>query len=150
MRRSLKWSVLFVLVFISFAWALDAPLTQLSTDGNFEGALLRCSVRDNVLTIQVSFKNLGQQRLSYAFPFADVYYTDIKNKKKYYPLKDSGGRVLAGPAHDWIGGGNFEQWIDPGTKRIFWIKFPAPPETTDSIDIYIPGMLPFEGAKISR
>ncbi len=150
MKRSFKWSVFFVFAFVCLAWAMEPLQTQLSSDGNIEGALLRCSIRDGVLTLQVSFKNLAQQNVEPSFPFADVYYTDIKEKKKYYPLRDSEGRVLAGPAHDWIGGGNFEQWIEPGAKRIFWIKFPAPPDTTDSIDIYIPNMLPFEGVKITR
>jgi len=150
MKRRIGWMVLFVIIFASAAWAMNVNQTQPTTDGKFEASVIRAQVRGDVLTFQVLFKNVSSARNRFGFKFADVYYTDIKAKKKYYGLKDTNGNFIAGPVHYWVGGGDFLQWMKPGEKRIFWIKFPAPPQSTETVDLYIPQVMPFEGIKISR
>ncbi len=147
-KRGVIAGVIFLLVFVTSLWALDAIQTQPSTDGSFELSLIRASVRGDVLTFQVAIKNTSSQRLRYTFFFRDVYYTDGKAKKKYYALKDSKGLYIAGPAYDHNAGGSFNMWLKPNGKALFWIKFPAPAEDVEEVDFYVPGALPFEGIKI--
>ena len=142
--------VLLVMMGASTGWGSNVIQTQMSSDGKFEASVISARVRGEVLTFQVLFKNVSSARDSFGFNFADVYYTDIKAKKKYYGLKDTNGNFIAGPVHYWIGGGDFLQWMNPREKRIFWIKFPAPPQSTETVDLYIPYIMPFEGIKISR
>ena len=149
-RRVMFWTGLFLLVGAVSCWAGGAIQTQPAAQGPFEADVIRASVRDNVLTVQVAFRCQGTSSDPLSFRFGDVYITDLKNKKKYYPLKDSSGRYLAGPAANWLEGGKFESWMKPGDRSIFWVKFPAPPPDVQTIDIVVPGFLPFEDVPITR
>ncbi len=148
-RLALVCGVLFLLAGSASAWA-GVIQTQPATAGPFEADIIKASVRDNVLTIQVAFRCQGPSSNPISFKFGDVYLTDLKNKKKYYPLKDSSGRYLAGPAADWLEGGTYSAWMKPGDRFIFWIKFPAPPADVEKIDVMVPGFLPFEDVPIKR
>ncbi len=150
MKKLSVFAVLFLIAVVSPVWAMEPIQTQMSTDGNFDVSLLKAKVKGDVLTVQVMFKNTSSEKRNYGFAFKDIYYTDIKNKKKYYGLKDTEGHYIAGPASNWLSGGNFNVYVEPGGKAILWIKFPAPPESTETIDIYIPWALPFEDVKIER
>ena len=150
MRKSISLLIFFVLLLAAALWALEAIQTQMSTDGNFEVSLIRAKVKGEVLTIQVLLKNTSSRNKDYGFYFKDIYYTDTKEKKKYYGLRDTNGHYIAGPVEDWSAGGVFRAKLEPNAKAIFWIKFPAPPATTETIDIYIPWALPFEDVKITR
>ena len=150
MKKLSLFAVLFWAAVVCSAWAMEAIQTQMSTDGNFDVSLIRAKVSKDVLTVQVLFKNTSSTKRFYSFDFRNVYYTDTKDKKKYYGLKDSEGHYIAGPAFNWLRGGKLNVYVAPGDKLIFWIKFPAPPEATESIDIYIPWALPFEDVKIQR
>jgi hypothetical protein len=98
----------------------------------------------------VAFRSHASEQKRLRFAFGEVYLTDLKSKKKYYPLKDSSGRYLAGPAANWISGGTYNAWMKPGDRFIFWIKFPAPPANVQTIDVVVPGFLPFEDVPITR
>ena len=150
MKRKIGLIVLFVMVFASGVWAMNVIQTQMSSDGNFEASLIRAQVNGEILTIQVLFKNISAKGRRCGFEFGNVYYTDTKAKKKYLGLKDAGGRYIAGPAESWIAGGSFSPFLKPQEKRIFWMKFPAPSATTETIDIFIPRAMPFEAVKITR
>jgi hypothetical protein len=150
MKKKMGLMVICLLVFASAVLAMNVIQTQMSSDTNFEASLIRAQVHGEVLTVQIIFKNLSSKERRYTFDFGNVYYTDTKEKKKYLGLKDAGGRFIAGPAYRWIGGGSFSPWLKPQAKSIFWMKFPAPPETTETIDIFIPGIMPFEAVKVAR
>jgi hypothetical protein len=124
--------------------------TQPSTDGNFELSVVRTSIRGDVLTVQVIIKNIASSQREYEFNFKDIYYTDIKNRKKYYGLRDTKNIYIAGPVAGNAFGGYFRHVFQPGDQAIFWIKFPAPAEDTGKIDIYIPFALPFEDVTLKR
>jgi len=141
---------IFLLAGVVSVWAADVIQTQPATSGPFEADIIRASVRENVLTIQVAFRCLGKSRKPLNFKFGDVYITDLKDKKKYFPLKDSSGKYLAGPAANWLYGGMYNAWMKPGDRFIFWIKFPAPPATTQTVDVMVPGFLPLEDVLITR
>lgn len=137
-------------VFSLPGYAQEAIQTQPSSDGNFEASLIGAKVRRKVLTVKIKVKNITTKNNKLECRYKSVYYTDIKNKKKYFALKDSEGKYIAGPLDRGSDGGKVERYIDSGGQGIIWIKFPAPPETTDTIDIVIPKILPFEEIEIKR
>ena len=69
---------------------------------------------------------------------------------KYFPLQDDKGIFLAGPQHDNRNGGTFEGKIKGGESMTIWVKFPAPPKGTTTVDLFVPGMLPFEDLQVSQ
>ncbi len=130
--------------------AQDAMQTQMSSDGNIKASLFEAKVRRNVLTVKVTLENISGARVDPMIIYRDVYYTDIEKEKKYFVLKDAEGKYISGPKYDGNDGGRFWYDIEPGGKKIFWVKFPAPPESTKVVDIFIPGVLPFEEIEIKR
>ncbi len=141
-----------VLVFLpALSSSAMTPIdTQPSSDGTLEASVVGLKVRNGVLTVKFSLKNITGKTLEPGISFAQTYYIDIKEKKKYFGLKDEKGMYIAGPVkYNWDGG-FFKEKIPPGGKAFVWIKFPAPPEGTEEIDIYLPGFLPFEGVRLKR
>ena len=140
-------SLLFIIPLIVFA--SNEPIdTQPSSDGLTEASIIGLKIRNGVLTVRFSIKNLTDNTVEPGISFAKAYYIDTKEKKKYFPLKDEKGMFIAGPTkYNWDGG-FFEQKILKGGKAFLWIKFPAPSNDTKEIDIYLPGFLPFEGIKL--
>lgn len=141
--------ILLVLIVLPVcAWALSEIDTQPASDGMSEASIVGIKVRNGVLTVKFSIKNTTDSVIEPGVSFAKTYYISVKDKKKYFGLKDERGVFIAGPAtFDWDGG-FFKQKISPGGKAFLWIKFPAPSQETDEIDVYLPGYLPFEGIKI--
>ncbi len=142
--------MLLLLLVGSTAWGAQVIQTQPATWGGIEADLLEARVRGKVLTVEVAFRCVSAIERPLRFRFADLYFTDLSENRKYYPLKDTSGRYLAGPAHDYEQGGTYQASMKPGDRFLFWAKFPAPAVTTQSVDIFIPGFLPFEGVPISR
>jgi len=143
-------SLLLSFIFISVSSAQKTIQTQPSSDGTIEASLIEAKVKRNVLTIKVQLKNTSSKWIEPEIPFKQTFYTDIDTNKKYYALKDSEGKFIAGPAsYDW-GGGTFKEKIGSNQSKIIWIKFPAPPADTKTIDIFIPHLLPFEDVTIQR
>jgi len=132
------------------AYAMESIQTQPSSDGNFEASLIGVKIRDEILTLKVMLKNVGSKKKGISIEFAEVYYTDVKDKKKYFVLKDSEGIYIAGPQYGKSGGGYFKSYIKAGSQAIVWIKMPAPPATTETIDLFLPGFLPLEEVAITR
>ncbi len=128
-------------------YAMETIQTQPSSDGNFEASLTSIKIKRGVLTINIRVKNVSLKSAGMDFSYKEVYYIDVDNKKKYFVLRDSEGKYIAGPN---LTSGTFYYSIDPDGQKIAWIKFPAPPETTNTIDIFVPGILPFEEIKVTR
>jgi hypothetical protein len=153
MRKKLSKLFLYILTIIllvTVVYAQEAIQTQLSSDGSINASLIEAKVKRGVLTVKVILKNISNQGIEPEIAFGKAYYTDIEANKKYFALKDADGKFIAGPAgYDW-GGGTFKERIAVNNKQILWIKFPAPPDTTTKIDIFIPKILPFEDISIQR
>ncbi|NLI80380.1 MAG: hypothetical protein GX443_01660 [Deltaproteobacteria bacterium] len=144
----LSVAVFFLLCFPVFSQ--EAIQVQPSSDGKIEASVTQAKVRGNVLTVMIKLKNTTDGSLEPELRFQEFYVTDVKDKKKYFPLKDSKGVILAGPQHyDW-GGGTFKGRIKGGEFMTIWAKFPAPPEATETVDLFIPGIMPFEDLPLSR
>lgn len=69
------------------------------------------------------------------------YCVDSANKKKYAPIRDNAGAVLASRVPV-----PFE--VAEGQRRRLWAKFPAPAATVATIDFYPIGTPPIEGVPI--
>jgi hypothetical protein len=69
-----------------------------------------------------------------------VYFTDPAENKKYGGLKDSGGQ--------WISQGEAKAYA-PGDQQGIWMKFPAPPPSSNKITFVFPGFPPFEDLLVS-
>lgn len=70
----------------------------------------------------------------------DVYFTDPAENKKYLGLKDSAGqRIAQGVSKNYA----------PGDQQGMWMKFPAPPPSSNKITFVFPGFPPFEDLSVS-
>jgi hypothetical protein len=81
-----------------------------------------------------------EQGIAHSWSWNGVYFTDPVENKKYLGLKDSAG--------DWLGEGN-DKTYGPGDQQMMWMKFPAPPPTSNKISFVFPGFPPFEDLPVS-
>jgi len=83
----------------------------------------------------------GPKPIHYDFSWAELYYTDPAENKKYAFLTDSEGNRIV------------DMWwgeLGPGEQRLQWAKFPAPPATSTKVTVYIPKFVPFEDTPVSQ
>ena len=131
----------------SRAWAADPLQTQMSMSGDMDVEVLKASILDNIFTVVLLYRNNGEAKERIYYNFAGVYFIDDTEKKKYHVLKDSNNRWIGAPMNS---AGDISKKIAAGGKQLVWFKFPAPPATVESINLVIPGVLPFEELAISR
>lgn len=73
--------------------------------------------------------------------WADLYYIDPVENKKYAYLTDAAGaRILEVFFGD----------LPAGQQRSSWAKFPAPPPTSTKIAVHIPAFPPFEDVPLAQ
>lgn len=80
------------------------------------------------------------KKIHYGFSWAELYYIDPAENKKYQFLTDAAGNRILDV---------FEGDYAPGQQRVQWAKFPAPPASSTKISIAIPKFAPFEDIPIS-
>ena len=145
--RALILIVLLAIFSYSRAWAADPLQTQMSMSGDMDVEVLKASILDNIFTVVLLYRNNGEAKERIYYNFAGVYFIDDTEKKKYHVLKDSNNRWIGAPMNS---AGDISKKIAAGGKQLVWFKFPAPPATVESINLVIPGVLPFEELAISR
>jgi hypothetical protein len=145
--RALILIVLLAVFSYSRAWAADPLQTQMSMSGDMDVEVLKASILDNIFTVVLLYRNNGEAKERVYYNFAGVYFIDDTEKKKYHVLKDSNNRWIGAPMNS---AGDISKKIAAGGKQLVWFKFPAPPATVESINLVIPGVLPFEELAISR
>jgi len=150
MARKTIVGILLVLFMAGVTYAQEAIQTQTSSDGKTEAAIIGAKVRKEILTIKIEIKNISDKNEKIKFRYANIYLTDLNQKKKYFILKDTEGQYIAGPKSDSNSGGRFWETLPVGDKRTVWLKFPAPPETTKNVDLFLPKILPFEDVPLKR
>jgi hypothetical protein len=76
------------------------------------------------------------------FSWAQLYYIDPAENKKYLPLTDSANNRILEMSWD----------IDlaPGQQRLNWAKFPAPPPGSTKISVSIPNFSPIEDVPVAQ
>lgn len=70
-----------------------------------------------------------------------VHLVDVANKKKYLVLRDSEKTCLC--SRD-------VENIEPGGSTLLWARFPAPPESVETIAVVVPHFIPMDDVPISR
>jgi hypothetical protein len=80
--------------------------------------------------------------IRYDFAWAQLYYIDPTENKKYQYLTDSANNGILEVFKD--------RDLPAGQQRLNWAKFPAPPATSTKISISIPRFPPFEDVPIAK
>lgn len=106
--------------------------------------LTQLTVKDNIITVKLKIRNNSEQNEKMNFYFKDLFLIDEQNQKKYYVLKDSEGKCIAGPFSGDAEGGRFEFWIESKKISNIWAKLPLPLDNPSTISLAVPGFLPFE------
>ena len=145
--RALILIVLLAIFSYSRAWAADPLQTQMSMSGDMDVEVLKASILDNIFTVVLLYRNNGEAKERIYYNFAGVYFIDDTEKRKYHVLKDSNNKWIGAPMNS---AGDISRKIAAGGKQLVWFKFPAPPAAVKSINLVIPGVLPFEELAISR
>ena len=145
--RALILIVLLAVVSYTRAWAAEPLQTQMSMSGDMDVDVLKASILDNIFTVVLVYRNNGKAEEKIYYDFAGVYFIDDTEKKKYHVLKDSNNKWIGAPMNS---AGDISRKIAAGGKQLVWFKFPAPPATVKSINLVIPGVLPFEELAVSR
>lgn len=122
------------------------PIANVKGDGGLELAVHSARRDDGgFLTVDGQFKNTGSTGFSVPISwngmeqavaatghsFAGMTLVDSKGKKRYYVLRDTDNRPLTTYGYD--------GFIQPGATLTFFAQFPAPPQTTTTVDLQFPG-----------
>lgn len=82
-------------------------------------------------TVPISWNGMEQSVAATGRSFAGMTLVDSKGKKRYYVLRDTDNRPLTTYA--------YSSYINPGATLTFFAQFPAPPQTTTTVDLQFPG-----------
>lgn len=149
--RTRTWFVLAAIVLgslaASSAWAQKAIQTQMGMVGDVEVDVVKAAVQEGILTVVLAYRNTGANSIKIQVGFADVYYLDDVEKKKFHVLRDSQNAWIAAPTDRQ---NQIETWVNSRAKLAVWFKFPAPSDQAKTINLVIPGVLPFEKLPITR
>ncbi|WP_428630948.1 hypothetical protein [Sphingopyxis sp.] len=136
------------------AAAEDAPVAKMpaqvaiQSQPGPEGSqidLLKLAVTGDILTATFRCSS-SEQFNSMSFPIPKISMIDDATAQQISILKDNAGAWLASNVSP-----SGYMGFDCGTKPgVFWAKFPAPPATSKTVSINIPGVAPFDGVPITR
>jgi hypothetical protein len=107
-------------------------------------ALNKVAVAGDILTVATTFS--GGVCCSRA-KLDEVSLIDDATSQRITVLKDNAGNWMAGPLDS---GGKEVIAGDSGKTTQIWFKFPAPPLTTKTVSITIPGVAPFDAVPVTR
>ncbi len=115
--------------------------------------LSKARVVGQILTIEFTFepkrKPSGDYEygLSYETGAANLAYIDDASAQKVGVLQDEGGKYMLSPQNS---SGDKLRISGRSHPETATLKFPAPPATTQSISIDLPGIGSFDGVPITR
>ena len=123
--------------------------TQPAADG-VQVALNRVQVTGDVLTVQTTFSNPGASSKGQRFSVEEVSVIDDATAQRYGVLRDATGRWQASPLQSATS--EFVNFVvnRGGGSEVVWFKFPAPPATSATVSINLPGVGPFDGVPVTR
>ncbi len=118
--------------------------TQPGPRGN-SVSLNRVAVTGDILTVSMTFS--GGDNCCIHIPVDDVSVIDDATSQRISVLKDNTGKFMAAPLES--GGKNVgpESWRAPS---VVWFKFPAPPATSKTVSVTVPGTAPFDAVPVTR
>ena len=96
------------------------------------------------------FTNPGASGSGMRFSVEEVSVIDDATAQRLGVLRDATGRWQASPLQDATS--NFISFgvSQGGGSEVVWFKFPAPPATSPTVSINIPGVGPFDGVPVTR
>lgn len=107
--------------------------------------LTRVAVTGDVLTVQIAASH--PKSAAVGLDLADVSVVDDVTSQRYSVLKDGGGKWMASPLQ---GSERVVTYMSDGQPEVYWFKFPAPPATSKTVSINLPGVGPFDGVPVTR
>ena len=136
-----------------------APARVIATsEGEFTGMVLELlglrRTGGEVVTMDFALRYAGASRSnlnSDSFDDPDIqefrtvsgaYLTDEVNRKRYLVLRDTAGSCLCSR--------DIETLFEPGDRRVYFAKFPAPPVEVRTITVVVPHFSPIDGVGISE
>lgn len=123
--------------------------TQMGVHGVLEVDVIKAQVSGNTLTVAMQVRNPSEREARVKSLVRDFYYVDAAGKNKYLVLRDANNNWLAGPLDTsnshWI-----LLYVPPRGKAVMWLKFPAPPADSATINLTTPFTLPFDNLKVQR
>ncbi|WP_447762216.1 hypothetical protein [Sphingopyxis panaciterrae] len=122
--------------------APTAIQTQPGSDGT-QFALLKAAVTGDILTVTV---NCTSEKNKWAYMnFDEISVIDDTTSQRIGVLKDNAGAWMGSPlsGKDRIG-------LNCSPNGVIWVKFPAPPATSPTVSINLPGVAPFDGVTVAR
>ena len=123
---------------------LAAIQTQPGPKGNTV-ALNKVHVTGDILTVSSTFTGTGDCCVRIALK--DVSIIDDTTSQRSSVLKDNNGKWMASPLGYTGDELNLPEY--KGASQV-WFKFPAPPPTSKTISIAIPGAAPFDAVPVTR
>ncbi len=122
--------------------------TQIGPKGS-QWDLSKVAVTGNVLTVQFNVRTGEENLWNPSLPLSDVSVVDDATSQRYSPLKDNSGKPMAAPLNT-INDQKLKLDIKKNSSGVIWVKFPAPPATSQTVSINIPEVAPFDGVAIQR
>ncbi|HHN66624.1 MAG TPA: hypothetical protein ENK15_01125 [Thermopetrobacter sp.] len=137
------------LVFQPLAAMAEVLQTQMGVNGMTEADVVKAQVSGNVLTVAITFRNTSDKAARLQGGPGEFYFVDAAGKNKYLVLRDSAKRWLAGPLTAY-NNSRFDVSIPAKGRALIWLKFPAPPADSPTINLTTPFTLPFDNLKVRR
>jgi len=124
-----------------------APAAALQTQQGPKGnsvALTKVAVTGDILTVSMTFSG-GECCVH--MPIDQISVIDDATSQRISVLKDNGGQPMAAPLEyggKSVGPDSFSK------PSVVWFKFPAPPATSPTVSITVPGVAPFDAVPVTR
>lgn len=127
---------------------VTAPAAVIQTQQGSRGntvQLNRAAVTGDILTVSLTF--IGSGDCCVRLNLDDVSVIDDATAQRISVLKDNSGKYMAAPLE------SNGKAVTPESFQgasVVWFKFPAPPATSRTISIAIPGVAPFDAVPVTR
>jgi len=118
--------------------------TQPGPKGN-SVALNRVAVTGDILTVSMTVS--GSTDCCVHVRVEDVSVIDDATSQRISVLKDNSGKWMAAPLESDSRSVTPDSYQSPS---VLWFKFPAPPATSRTVSITVPGVAPFDAVPVTR
>lgn len=128
---------------------VSAPIaTQPGSKGS-QWELTKVAVTGSVLTVQFNVRAGDSHLWNPSLPLSDISVVDDATAQRYSPLQDNSGKPMAAPLNS-VNDKMLKLDIKKNSNGVIWVKFPAPPASSQTVSINIPDVGPFDGVTIQR
>lgn len=111
--------------------------------------LTKVAVTGSILSVQFNVRAGDENLWNPSFPLSDISVVDDATAQRYSPLQDSSGKPMAAPLNS-VNDKKLKLDIKKNSNGVIWVKFPAPPATSQTVSINVPEVAPFDGVAIQR